>query len=180
MGKKHKFRFGRAVLRVLTVLVLLAASYAALILLTKTPEKPSDAQPTEPVTALQPGSTSDIQTLTRLFGAPLPVLPGAALQGSAENVQYEGQTVRKVTMTYSGFQVTAVRPADAAPLLLRPELSLEIRDGIAVAQWEATLAHRGTAWCLYFSDENAAYAVFVPNTDEQTMMQLAGKMTAVD
>lgn len=130
----------------------------------------------EPVTPLQAGSSTDARTLSGLFGARLPVLPGYALQGQAVNVKRNGETVRKVTLSYDGFTVTAVRPADAAPLLLRGEMELSARDDVTLLGKPAVLAQRGGAYCLYCSDGEASYCIYAPQADEETFFQLLSRL----
>lgn len=134
----------------------------------------------EPVTPMQAGSSADAQALSALFGARLPVLPGFAPQGQAVNLNRNGETVRKVTLSYDGFTVTAVRPADAAPMLLRAGLTLSADGDAAALGLPAALAVRGDARCAYFSDDMAAYSVYAPAADAETFAQLLSRLEWTD
>lgn len=178
MAKKRKTnRFFSVLGGLLGAALLIGLIYVgAAVLHSPDIQAKAPAKTREPVTPLQAGSSGDAQALSALFGARLPILPGYALQGQAVNLTRNGQTVRKVTLAYDGFTVTAVRPADAAPLLLRPELILSTRDGLTLLGEPATLAQRGGAYCLYSSSEEASYSVYAPDADEETFQSLLSRL----
>ena len=130
-----------------------------------------------PVTPMQAASDSDAGALARLFGAGIPYLPGVTLRGDARNTAHDGETVRMVTLRYpDGLEITAVRPASAAPLLLRGELSVVLRSDLSLFNVPVTLAEKDGACCLYFSDAGAAYSVYAPDTAEAEFLDLAGRL----
>lgn len=176
-SKKHSGprRFFSGLTALILGFVLFAVIYAAAALLHSPELQSPDAAPQEtpaPVSPLQPGVTGDMRELQALFGAPLPVLSDHPATGSTENAVYDGQTVRKATLQYEGFTVTAVQPASAAALLLRPELSVVLRSDLILFNCPAVLAGKGSEWCVYFSTPRAAYAVYAPQADEESFLAL--------
>ena len=157
-------------------LILAAVIYLAAVLL-QTPGAQEEAsfvvrEEPETVTRMQSASMQDARALAQLFESPLPALPNAVPNGQAVNTRHDGQTVRKVTLDYGSLVINAVRPASAAPLLLRGELDLSLRSDLTVLNLPATLACRDGAWCLYFSDETAAYSLYAPKAEEAEFLSL--------
>ena len=134
------------------------------------------AETQSPVTPLQPGATGDAGELEALFGAPLPILPGHSFSGSAENAVHDGTAARKATLQYEGFRVSAVQPASAAALLLYPALDVSLRSDLNLLNCPALLATKGSAWCVYFSTPQTAYAVYAPQADEESFLELLGRL----
>ena len=118
-------------------------------------------------------------SMGHMLGAPLPQFSGHTPAGEARNTRHDGQTVRQVTLTYPGLVITAVRPASAAPLLLRNELSIQSRSDLTVMNLPATLAGKGSSHCLYFSSEFAAYSLYAPNATEEEFLSLLRQITQV-
>ena len=110
----------------------------------------------EIVTRMQPAQFDDAQSLAVQFGATLPVVPSLLIRGQAGNTTHDGQNVRVATVQYEGLVITAVRPASAAPLLLRSELSVSLVSDLTVLNHPAVLATKGGAKCVYFTGESAA------------------------
>ena len=129
------------------------------------------------VTRIQPAQIDDAQSLASLFGAPLPVVPSLLIRGQAGNTTHDGQNVRVATLQYEGLVVTAVRPASAAPLLLRGELSVSLKSDLTVLNHPAVLASRGGARCVYFSNESAAYSIYTPQADEEAFLEVLKRLT---
>ena len=125
-----------------------------------------------PVTRMQSAAMDDAPSLSRHFGAPLPMLPGISVKGQGENTTHDGETVRRATLQYDGLLITAVQPASAAPLLLRKELSVSMRSDLTVLNLPAMLSSRGNARCVYFSSESTAYAIYAPNAGEEDFLSL--------
>ena len=86
----------------------------------------------------------------------------------------------RLELSYDGFTVTAVRPADAAPMLLRAGLTLSADGDAAALGLPAALAVRGDARCAYFSDDMAAYSVYAPAADAETFAQLLSRLEWTD
>lgn len=162
--KKTGF-IGRVFL-VLGALLLMAVVYVSAVLL-QIPDADSglDTAAAEPETVprMQPAAMNDAQALSELFGAPLPYLPGYALAGQGDNVDYEGANARLVTLQYPGATITAVRPAAAAPLLLHEGMSVSLHSDLSVLNLPAMLAEKGNERCVYFSSTQAAYTVYTPS-----------------
>ena len=173
-------RFFKGVGAALLTLALMACAYAAAVLL-RTPESGQGdgwqvIEEQETVGPLQAGSTGDPQALARLFGAALPFLPGAAATGTAQNTQYDGALARLATLEYAGLTISAVRPAAAAPLLLRGELRVDLAGGLTLLNHPAMLAGRDGAWCLYFSGGDAAYAIYAPQATREEFLALLDRI----
>ena len=131
----------------------------------------------EIVTRMQPAQIDDAQSLASLFGAPLPVVPSLLIRGQGGNTTHDGQNVRVATLQYEGLVITAVRPASAAPLLLRGELSVSLKSDLTVLNHPAVLASRGGARCVYFSNESAAYSIYTPQADEDAFLEVLKRLT---
>ena len=162
----------------LGALLLMAVAYVSAILL-QVPEEEAEAYAAEdqtPLTRMQPAAMNDAQALAELFGAPLPYLSGYAMTGNGTNADYEGTVARVATLQYSGVTVTAVRPASAAPLLLRGDLSVDLRSDLSVLNLPALLASKGNARCVYLSGTEAAYAVYAPQAAEEDFLSMLEKL----
>lgn len=148
----------------------------ALLMLTGQFEEGRTQPPAEGVSFLQPGQTGDLSALQGAFGAPLPCLPGYAMQGVLTNETYNGRNVRKAVLQYDGFLITCVQPAFASPLLLHKDLSLSLETHFTVAGLPAALAEGGNAHCLYFSTDTAAYSLYAPEAGRESFLALAEKI----
>ena len=187
MGEKQKKgrigKFFGAVGSVALVLILVAVIYLAAVLLASPGTDRESSWIVEedpvPVTRMQSASTQDARELARLFGAPLPVLPGFTPAGEAGNATHDGEAARVATLRYEGLTITAVRPASAAPLLLRGEMDVQLRSDLTVLSLPAVLADRGRAHCLYFSDETAAYSLYAPQAEEEEFLSLLSRLSWV-
>lgn len=182
-GGKGMKRLLSGVLSLFLALVAIAAVWLGAVLIKNPAGEKQDSFVVEeeqtPVTPLQAASSTDAAELARRFGAFLPVLPGAAFSGEARNAEHDGQAVRMVVLRYDGVEVRAVRPVSAAPLLLHGELSVDLRSDLSVLNLPAVLAHRENAYCLYFSNDAAAYAVYAPNAPKEDFLALIGRLSAV-
>ena len=184
--KQRKNRFRRllgGLVSLVLVLILIAAIYLAAVLLEIPGAEPEGSwvveEETQPMTRMQAANMSDAQALAQLFGAPLPALAGYTPAGEGRNTSHDGRLARQVTLQYDGFLITAVRPASAAPLLLRPELSVSLRRDLTVMNLPAVLASRDGAYCAYFSSDTAAYSVYAPAAQEEDFFSLLSRLTAV-
>ena len=174
-------RVFKTVFAVIGSVLLMGAVYLAAVLI----QSPVDGlagsfvveDEEEIVTRIQPAQIDDAQSLASLFGAPLPVVPSLLIRGQAGNTTHDGQNVRVATLQYEGLVVTAVRPASAAPLLLRGELSVSLKSDLTVLNHPAVLASRGGARCVYFSNESAAYSIYTPQADEEAFLEVLKRLT---
>ena len=183
MGKGRAKKLFRGAGSVITAAIVIAMVFLAAILL-EIPEKDVEGQwvveeEKAPVPPMQAANMGDVQALAQLFGAPLPALPGHTPAGEARNASHDGRTVRKVTLAYEGFTVYALRPAEAAPLLLRDELDVQLRSDLTAMNLPVTLASRDGAYCAYFADGMAAYAIYAPAAEEGDFLSLLELITAV-
>ncbi len=171
----------KSIFAVLGSVLLMGAVYLAAMLV----QSPTDGmagsfvvdEGEEIVTRMQPAQSDDARALSALFGAPLPMLAGFAPIGQAGNTTHDGQNVRVATLQYEGLMITAVRPASAAPLLLRSELSVSLVSDLTVLNHPAVLAAKGGAKCVYFTGESAAYSVYTPQADEEAFLDVLKHMT---
>ena len=168
----------------LLALVAAAAVYLAAVLL-QSPgadraESYTAPEQRPPVTRMQPAAMDDAAQMARMFEYRLPALPGLTPRGRGVNALHDGADARLVTLSYTGVTISAVQPATAAPLLLHGELDVVLRSDLTVLNLPAVLAEKGSARCLYFSDEGAAYAVYAPDAAEEDFLRLIPRLTWID
>lgn len=180
---KEKNKAGRWIRGLIRGLILLLTGimvYVGVVLL-ESPEASQDDSwaviDDEPITPLQAATMSDAQALARLFGAPLPAFPGVQPYGEARNAAHDGRTARMITLDYNGARIMAVRPASAAPLLLQDGLSVSLRSDITALNLPAVLAEGQGRYCLYFSSDQAAYALIADAGSPEAFLSLARQMT---
>lgn len=181
--KNKMSRLFKGMLRGLMVLLLAGLVYIGVVLL-ETPEARQDdnwavLEEEEPVSPLQAATSSDVHSLARLFGAPLPAFSGISPRGEARNVTHDGKTVRQITLQYDGAVITALRPASAAPLLLQEDLSLSLISDLSVANMPAVLAEKDGRFCLYFSSNQAAYSITGRASDAEDFLRLIRQVTMI-
>ncbi len=174
-------RIGKRLLGALGAILLMAVIYAAVVLLDRpnADEQGMYAVTEEEVAPLQAAQFTDPLLLAQSFGVEIPCLRGAPMRGTARNALCDGKTARLVTIEYDGMTITAARPASAAPLLLREQLSLSTEKTYTLLNIPATLASRGDERCLYFVTAAAAYAVYAPAMSEDEFLAAAGKLTLI-
>lgn len=119
-------------------------------------------QAVEPIIA---GETGDIAQLREMAGFPLLYLANQRFFGEAANASYAGGTARLITLQYQmGIVITAVYPAKAAPLIKRSGLTLLPSAKTLSLQGNRRTAvcaeDGGRAACLYFTTDDAAYAIY--------------------
>ena len=179
-GKQGKARrWAKRIGGALLSLLLMAAVYLAAVLLQSPDEtnRPRTAEESAPaVTRMQSAAMDDPAALAGLFGCPLPVVPGRNCRGQAGNSTYDGSTARMACLLYDNAAVYAVQPAAAAPLLLRERMEVSARGDLAVLGLPALLAESGQEACLYFSNEAAAYALYVPAGGTEALLSLARQL----
>lgn len=173
---KRPRRILRGLMYLLSLLVAAALCYVGVLMLTGHFDGLSQPEAAT-VSPLDAGQTTNVSALASAFGAPVPCLPGYAMQGQALNTLYNGRTVRKAILQYDGFTITCVQPAFASPLLLNSRLSLSMETDLTVAGLPAALAENGDARCLYFSTDTAAYSLYAPSAGRDTFLALAAKIT---
>ena len=165
-------------LRVVTALLLVicaAGVWTAAVLL----DKREDNTPVKEISAeMERMAVTDGASLAAAeaaFGACMPVLSVNAVSVSTRNAVWNGLPVRRLTAEYeNGVVLSAVRPAEAAPLLTvagsMPEVSGQ---QLTVCNMQAVLCSGGNAFCLYFSDGETAWALCMENTDRESFLRLA-------
>ena len=162
----------------LGALLLMAVVYVSAILL-QMPDAESgidSAGAEAKISPMQPAAMNSAQALAELFGAPLPCLPGYAMAGNGMNADYEGAVARVATLQYTGVTISVVRPAAAAPLLLRGDLSVDLRSDLSVLNLPALMATKGNARCVYLSGADAAYSVYASQAGEEDFLAMLEKL----
>lgn len=175
-GKSKGSRLFGGLIKLLLILLAVAAIYVAVVVL-ESPEEGEESsfvvvEEPEAVERLQPSASNDARALAQLLGHRLPVWKDHPVAGDAANAVHDGQTVRQITLRYEGLVISAVRPASAAPLLLRSGLDVSLRSDLVALNLPAVLASRGGEYCLYFSDEQAAYAIYAPHAEEEVFLSV--------
>ena len=181
--EKKERKLLKRILSALLSLFLMGAVYVTTVLL----DNPADnregsfvvEEEKTPVTRMQPARMNDVQALADLFGAPLPALRGQNAEGEGVNASHDGETARMVTLRYGDLVITAVRPASAAPLLLRSGLSVSPRTDITALNMPVTLTGRGRVFCAFMTGEDAAYSVYVPDASESDFVSLLSRLSWV-
>ena len=180
--KSKAGRWIRGLIRGLAMLLTAALVYGGVVLL-ESPEASQDDSwaviDDEPVTPMQAATMSDPLALARLFGAPLPAFPGVQPRGEARNARHDGGTVRMITLDYGGAWIMAVRPASAAPLLLQEGLSVSLRSDLTALNLPAVLAEGSGRYCLYFSSDQAAYALIATAESAHAFLTIADQMILI-
>ncbi|MBE5776005.1 MAG: hypothetical protein E7326_00680 [Clostridiales bacterium] len=126
-----------------------------------------------PVSRLQAGDYTDLVLLEDTFGAPVPVWEQVQGKGQTRNVQYAGNPVRRMDVSYdNGARVSAVTPGSSAPLVRLAQASLLIRRDVRVQDIPCAIARDGETFAAYFTLDNTAYAVVVEDTDEASFLGL--------
>lgn len=180
-GKGRRKGIMKKVFAVIGTLLAMAVIYLVAVML----HNPADSKAgsfvvedeAETISRMQPAQIDNAENLAAQFGAPLPVVPSLKVRGQAGNTTHDGRNVRVATLQYDGLVITAVRPASAAPLLLRSELSVSMVSSLTVLNHPAVLATKGGAKCVYFSNESAAYSVYTPQAEEEAFMEVLKRMT---
>ena len=177
--KKPLMRWSLRALAALGIAAALCVGYLFAVLLPRAAIRREDrfVVEAEPVTRMQPATMNQPTALAQVFEAPLPILPGYAATGEADNAQYDGQLARIATLRYDGLTISAVRPAAAAPLIRQNGLSVT---GSTVAlNQPAVVARNGDSFCLYLTTDDAAYAIFAPEATEEQFESVLTRLTWV-
>ena len=119
---------------------------------------------------IRPGESGDIGEIRRECGFALPYFPGQVMFGEMINVPYDGKNAVRVTMSYNGgVVIEAVRPAEAAYLIRREGLAVQLYESLRVpfgrvssSYISALMCTGKEGSCIYFSTEDAAYSVYGP------------------
>ena len=125
--------------------------------------------------------SADPAQLARLFEHACPMLPEAGVYGTVSTQRLEGRNARLLTLEYAQMTLSCVRPATAAPLLLRPGLTVmslytEDRYRFSVLSMPAVYAEKGNERCLYFSDESAAYRLYTDSLGRDEFLNLSQRL----
>ncbi len=148
--------------------------------------RPPESGSTRPMEAEEPDvvlttRSADLSQLSRLFDHAFPVLPDAGVYGTVGTERLEGKNARLLTLDYAQVNLSCVWPATAAPLLLRPDLTVmslytEDRYRFSILSMPAVYAEKGDRRCLYFSDESAAYSLYTDSMDRDAFLYLSQRL----
>lgn len=148
--------------------------------------RPSDSAPiilteTEEIPYVHAEESADYSTLSRLFDHPFPLLPRAAFIGSIRTTRYDDRNARVLVLQYSQLTLTCVQPASAAPMLLRDGLIVKSlwsdqQRRYSILSMPVVYAENGSARCIYFSDESAAYSLYTPSLPLNEFLAAAGSL----
>jgi len=178
-GKGKGKRFFSALGGLILVLIAAGVIYLTVVLLQPPGDDGRDtyaAATRAPVTRMQAAQMDDAKQLARMYEGRLPAVPSLTPRGRGENKTHDGSAARLVTLFYNGVTISAVQPASAAPLLLHGEMDISTRSDLTALNLPAVLASRGSAYCLYFSDEDAAYSVYAPKATEEEFLSLIDRL----
>ena len=125
--------------------------------------------------------SADLAQLSRLFDHAFPVMNGMGAYGKVSTQRFEGKNARLLTLDYAQLSISGIWPATAAPLLLKPELTVmslytEDRYRFSVLSMPAVYAEKGNERCLYFSDESAAYRLYTSTLDRDAFLNLSQRL----
>ena len=148
--------------------------------------RPSESGSTRLMEAEEPDvvlttRSADLPQLSRLFDHAFPVLPDAGVYGAVSTERLEGKNARLLVLDYAKMSISCVWPATAAPLLLKPELTVmslytEDRYRFSVLSMPAVYAEKGNERCLYFSDESAAYRLYTNTMPRDEFLNAAQRL----
>ena len=125
--------------------------------------------------------SADLSQLSRLFDHAFPVLPEAGAYGRISTERQEDKNARLLMLDYSRMTLSCVWPANAAPLLLVPDLTVmslytEDRYRFSVLSMPAIYAEKDSRRCLYFSDESAAYRLYTDSMPRDEFLNTAQRL----
>ena len=137
---------------------------------------------TEQAAPVYPLESTDLQQLSRSFEHVFPSLPYNAVRGNVYTRENQGINARCLAIEYPQAVVSCVWPANAAPLLLHPDLTVlslwtEDRRRFDILSMPAIYAENDMKRCLYFSDESAAYSIYSDSMQRDEFLFLATKLT---
>lgn len=164
------------------LILLMAVFFVLAVAGNEKKEKLSDwtVRDDAPMQALGEVQSADIAVLARALGAQTPYLTASGA-GAVKDARFDGGYARLLTWTdANGVIVSCARPAEAASLLRRDDLSPLMNESCAVGGMAGVLASGGNAACAYFGDVNAAYAVYAPGADAASLKTLLGALRFTD
>lgn len=122
-------------------------------------------------------SSDNLQDLAAAFEAQIPYVSADGV-GSVETMQ---NGARKVTWhDAKGLTVTAVRPASQAHLLRYEGLSMDTSCRWTILDYAAAVAHDSSSVCVYYAADNAAYALYLPQGDVQSLEGLLEQLSFIN
>ena len=152
----------------LLIVLLMALLFTAFTLGPRESEAVADPPASLPAVGSANGGDQDM--LINLFGVPVP-----RCAGSGHGVVRD-QALGSLTARYyqwqsdDGLCVSAVRPAEAAQLIRRDELTLDTDTRWSVNGITVTVARGDGGACAYYGSEDAAYALYLPTVDTDTLL----------
>ncbi len=157
----------RRILSFLTALAAMAAFYAFAVLV-----EGGDARrggeftvrdDPSPVTPAEEFTSGDARSLTRAFGASMPV-PGSPLRGTVTQGGYHGYMTREIAMQGAAGSVRGIRPSSAAAGIM-PKDAVFLASGEALLGFPALRAEN-VGQVMYALVTNDAAFLIIPNTPQ--------------
>ncbi len=180
-GKKKKRRIFSAVAAAVMLLLLCAALYFGGVLADRDDDPDASFEVVEEARSLAPlreGVYQSVEDVRRAVDFHL-IVPDGGCSVWAENASWEGKNAHLVTLTCpSGVTVTAVSPAQAAPLIRRSGMELTRMTDLKVINLDAALAVGRDGACLYFADAAACYCLYGEGMSGEDLVLLASSLTS--
>jgi hypothetical protein len=169
----------KKIITALAALLLMAAFYVLAVI--ANPARENDTtqwlvtEDAGAITAIGLTQSDSQQELADLFGAAVPRLPDGG-QGQVNDASYRGIPARLYSYHTGSVTLLAVRPLDAAPLLLASGYALSPQS-VPLLGTQASLAVSGASRRLYFAGDDAAYALTADGLSEADFLTAAGGLT---
>ncbi len=122
-------------------------------------------------------SSDNLQDLATAFEAQIPYVSADGV-GSIETMQNGAR--RLAWHDARGLTVTAVRPASQAYLLRYEGLSLDASCRWTILDYAAAVAHDSSRACVYYAADDAAYALYLPQGDVQSLEGLLEQLSFIN
>ena len=132
----------------------------------------------ESLPAIGSANGGDQDALIALFGMPVP--RGASGGHGTVQDQALGTLTARLYQWQSddGLCISAVRPAQAAQLIRRDDLTLDTNTRWAVNGVTVNLAQGTDGACAYYGSEDAAYALFLPHASADELLSRLAQAVA--
>lgn len=160
----------RKILSLLGLLLILALFFLGMALGREEGEARRDPPVSLPAVGTARGN--DLNALTSVFGCGVPY---STKSGSGEVRDVKIGTLQARQLTWhgaDGLETNAVLPREAAQLLNREGLAPDVSSLWTVNGHTLMLAVGTSGACAYYEDEDAAYSLFLPGADADSLLSL--------
>lgn len=139
---------------------------------------PQQAQSLPP-SASAPAISSNLKDLSAQFGADVPYISLLG-EGALNDITSHGVTGRLLTwQDDSGFTVSCIRPAALASCIRYDHLAVSGAAGWSIAGYPVLLAQDAGEACVYYSTDDAAYALYLPSGGVPALESLLSHLSFV-